>query len=170
MFRDRLSQAYKMAKRTKGSFTLMMLDLNRFKSINDTYGHDAGDIVIKTVGKRTTGILRESDTVARLGGDEFAVILMTSCPEEIRTVADKIRNQIEIPIDIKGHTVQVGCSIGAAIYPLHADDTATLMRYADLAMYEAKRGNKNQVVIYQPENGPGETPGQNGVVKLKQNG
>ncbi len=151
MFNDRLSQTYKLAKRTKGTFTLMMIDLNLFKTINDTYGHDAGDLVIKTIGKRISEVLRESDTVARLGGDEFALILMTSNPQEVKIVADKIKEQIELPIDIKGHTVYVGCSIGAAIYPEHADNTVTLMKYADLSMYEAKRSNRNELVIYTPE-------------------
>ena len=151
MFGDRLEQAYKLSKRTMDCFTLIMIDLNLFKVINDTYGHDAGDIVIKTIGERLPKVLRESDTIARLGGDEFALILMTGDPQVIATVTDKIRDEIVKPIAFNRHTVNVGCSIGAAIYPKHGNDTVTLMRHADIAMYEAKRKKSNVVEFYRSE-------------------
>jgi diguanylate cyclase (GGDEF)-like protein len=128
-----------------------MIDLDLFKIINDTYGHDAGDLVIKTIGDRIKSVLRESDTIARLGGDEFAMILMTSNPQIIKAVTDKIIDAIAQPISYDKYNLTVGCSIGAAIYPKHGDDTVTLMRHADIAMYEAKRNKVNMVVIYKPE-------------------
>jgi diguanylate cyclase (GGDEF)-like protein len=151
MFGDRLEQAYKLAKRSNNHFTLIMIDLDLFKIINDTYGHDAGDLVIKTIGDRLKSVLRESDTIARLGGDEFAMILMTNNPQIIKAVTNKIIDAIAQPISYDKYNLSVGCSIGAAIYPQHGDDTVTLMRHADIAMYEAKRNKVDMVVIYKPE-------------------
>ncbi len=149
MFNDRLDQALKLSTRTGAPFTLMMMDLNKFKQINDTLGHDAGDEVIRTVGRRLPLVLRDCDTVARLGGDEFAILLTTGDHADIKTVADKIRNSILEPIPLRQQSVEIGCSLGAAAYPTHGREVETLMHRADMAMYVAKRTKSNSVVIYE---------------------
>lgn len=149
LFNDRLQQMVELAKRTHAPFSVMMSDLNRFKFINDTLGHHAGDEVIRIVGKRLKNALRDSDTVARLGGDEFAMLLATGDQVHVKTVAQGIQKQIMQIMEIDGHELDVSCSIGIAIYPQHGQDAETLLRHADAAMYQAKRAKKSPV-IYEP--------------------
>ena len=139
MFHDRLTQALMLAKRNRQPGGVMMLDLDRFKYVNDTLGHPVGDLVLKEVSVRLRGVLRESDTVARLGGDEFAILLPSGNPERTRTVAHKIRQSLESPILAEGQPIDVGTSIGIVHYPEHGDDANVLLRRADIAMYAAKR-------------------------------
>ena len=140
LFYDRLEQITMSASRYKTQFALMMMDLNRFKNINDTLGHHIGDRLLKTVGERLQTILRESDTVARLGGDEFAALLPAIDHDEgVTIVAEKIVNALNKPIAVEGHNLSIGISIGLVRCPRDGDKTTLLMQHADLAMYHAKR-------------------------------
>jgi diguanylate cyclase (GGDEF)-like protein/PAS domain S-box-containing protein len=142
LFNDRLGQTIRFAKRVNGQFGLLYLDLDKFKPVNDVYGHDAGDQLLKSVGERIRAQLRESDTVARLGGDEFAVIIPdVKTPEDVALVARKIIAALTAPfvVGAQDNAVEVGTSIGIAIYPADAKDHESLIRKADLAMYAAKQ-------------------------------
>ena len=138
LLHDRLEQALSRARREGHSFCLMMLDLDRFKEINDTLGHDTGDEVLREVAQRLSGLLRRTDTVARLGGDEFAVLLPDTGVEEAEAMARRISECIERPIPRQDHRLLVGTSIGIASHPEHGHDVATLIKRADVAMYVAK--------------------------------
>ncbi|MEP7155545.1 MAG: EAL domain-containing protein [Betaproteobacteria bacterium] len=139
MFHDRLTQALMVAKRQGQRVGVMMLDLDRFKYVNDTLGHPVGDLVLKEVAARLRSLLRESDTVARLGGDEFAILLPSGEPERTNTVASKVLHSLESPILAEGQPIDVGTSIGIVYYPEHGEDANMLLRRADIAMYAAKR-------------------------------
>ncbi len=149
MFHDRLTQAVMLAKRTAQPLSVMMLDLDRFKYINDTLGHPVGDLVLKQVAVRLRGLLRESDTVARLGGDEFAVLLPSGDPDHANKVARKILQTLETPIIVERQPIDIGTSIGIVYCPEHGDDADSLLRRADIAMYAAKRA-KGGFAIYDP--------------------
>jgi len=140
MFIERVNQAIKLARRDGRPPAVMLLDLDRFKTINDTLGHPVGDQVLREAGQRISSALRESDTVARLGGDEFAILLVTGGPERPKTAAQRILQAMEAPIVIDGQSMDVGASIGIAYFPEHGEDASALMRAADVAMYVAKRG------------------------------
>ncbi|MEO8102668.1 MAG: EAL domain-containing protein [Betaproteobacteria bacterium] len=139
MFHDRLVQALLLAKRAAQPVGVMMLDLDRFKYVNDTLGHPVGDMVLKEVALRLRTLLRESDTVARLGGDEFAILLPSGEPERTSIVAHKVLHSLESPIVVQGQPIDIGTSIGIVYYPEHGEDANMLMRHADIAMYAAKR-------------------------------
>lgn len=144
---DRLRQAILRAQRTSIQFAFLLMDLDHFKQINDTLGHQYGDMILKEVAQRVRDSLRETDTVARLGGDEFAVVLATSERVHATQVATKILRSLEEPFIIEGQSLHVGASIGIALYPEHGTDEMTLMRLADVAMYVAKRKTRG-VAIY----------------------
>ncbi len=148
MFNNHLNQTLKLSERNKSKFTFLMIDLDEFKNINDSYGHEAGDAVIKETGMRLKQALRESDLVARIGGDEFAVILMSHEVNDIQAIADKIHLSLAQSIIIGDLKLSTSCSIGAAIYPDHGSDTVTLMRRADISMYVSKRSKSSSVIIY----------------------
>jgi diguanylate cyclase (GGDEF)-like protein len=150
LFNDRLQQAVHVARRSGSPLTVMIMDLDRFKHINDTLGHAVGDDVLREVGARLRGVLRESDTVARLGGDEFGALLTTGSDERIVDVVRKILRCMERPIECDGHSLDVGASIGIARYPEHGDNPGTLIRHADIAMYLAKSAN-SEFAFYDPE-------------------
>lgn len=118
---------------------LLLLDLNGFKQVNDTRGHHVGDALLHAVGRRLIGTLRSNDLVARLGGDEFAILLRDPDPQRAAAIADRLHERLRDPYLIEGGKVEVGASIGVAMFPDHADDVASLMRGADAAMYRAKR-------------------------------
>ncbi len=139
MFNDRLNKAVGEVDHTPTPFSIMMIDLDRFKFINDVLGHDSGDYALRIVAKRLQSVLRKSDTVARLGGDEFGVILPTGNRNRVEDIAKKILRALEEPIAMESQHVDLGGSIGIACFPAHANEASTLMRYADVAMYEAKR-------------------------------
>ncbi len=142
LFNDRLAQSIRLARRDKRGFALLFLDLNKFKLVNDTLGHDAGDELLQQVAARLRRELRDSDTVARVGGDEFTVILPdVGKPEDVEAVARKIVAALSAPIRLerKGRSVEIGTSIGVALYPADADDADALVSAADGAMYQAKQ-------------------------------
>ncbi len=152
LFRDRLTRALARADRNERSVALMFLDLDRFKAINDTLGHDAGDVLLKSVAERLVSGLRRVDTVARLGGDEFAVILEgIRRPEEAATVAQKLLTAMARPFTLDGQEVFVGLSVGIAMYREGGEDAKTLIRNADAAMYRAKEQGRNNFQFYKPE-------------------
>jgi len=140
LFRDRLAQALAQGLRSDFTVALLYLDLDGFKKVNDTLGHDAGDQILKESANRMSAYLRSSDTVARLGGDEFAVILpMSPKREEIEYVAERIVEALRTPFGVKGQEVHIGTSIGIAIYPGDAQTIETLVECADASMYRAKQ-------------------------------
>ncbi|HUO85242.1 MAG TPA: EAL domain-containing protein [Thermoanaerobaculia bacterium] len=139
LFLDRLEQAIASAQRRKELAGMIMMDLDRFKEINDTLGHHFGDDLLEEVGRRLTETLRASDSVARLGGDEFAVAFQASDVQVAEQIAQRLARALEAPFELGGVTVEVEASMGIALYPLHAEDAATLMKRADVAMYDAKK-------------------------------
>jgi diguanylate cyclase (GGDEF)-like protein len=139
LFHDRLRQAVLTAQRERGALALLFIHLDRFKAVNDRFGHRVGDLLLRQVGARLRGMLRGSDIAARLGGDEFAVLLpgMVDLPGA-RRAARRIRRALHPPFTIHGLPHEVRASIGVACYPAHGADADTLMRRADAAMYTAK--------------------------------
>ena len=138
LLKDRIDQIIREANRDKKSFALFMLDLNRFKEINDTLGHHVGDRVLQEIAKFLSGLFRESDAVARFGGDEFAILLRNSSLEQSITIAKRILRVIDEPFLIDGSEFHTSISIGIAHFPEHGNDTNNLLRKADVAMYTAK--------------------------------
>lgn len=140
LFEERLQRAVVRSGRTGSSVALLFIDLDKFKQVNDTYGHQCGDALLRVVGERLVPLVRESDTVARLGGDEFAILLEgLHEAEDAILVAAKIAEAMKEPIDLGESTTTVGCSIGIAVMPDHASDCRSLVQCADSAMYQAKR-------------------------------
>jgi len=151
LFRDRVLQAIRNAKRDKHKLGVLMLDLDRFKEINDTMGHYNGDRLLKQVAMRLENLTRESDTLARLGGDEFGILLQSlEGVEDIGTVAEKIHNAIRPLFTIDGLEIEIQTSIGAVVFPDHGDDVDILIQRVDIAMYVAKKEGRENV-IYSPE-------------------
>jgi diguanylate cyclase (GGDEF)-like protein/PAS domain S-box-containing protein len=139
---DRLDQSIRGAEREGGSFAVLLIDLDRFKDVNDTYGHAAGDALLAQVGPRLRGVLRSVDTIARVGGDEFVVLLPAAGgAENVGRTAEKILESLEAPFAVEGHSTEVSASIGIALYPDHGADGLHLLRAADAAMYMAKRSS-----------------------------
>jgi diguanylate cyclase (GGDEF)-like protein len=141
---DRMSMSIVHARRNKSTMAVVYMDLDGFKQVNDTLGHGAGDILLKMVAERLVATVREEDTVARLGGDEFLLALWhVSGTEDAARVASKAIEAVSKPYAIEGHTVSITISAGVSMYPVHGADTDTLMKSADLALYEAKHAGKN---------------------------
>jgi diguanylate cyclase (GGDEF)-like protein len=149
LFNRLLSQAIRAAQRHNRQLAVAFIDLDQFKLINDTIGHEAGDHLLREVASRLTGCVRESDTIARLGGDEF-VLLLTELSEEkhAATVAQKIVTVLARPFVLLGQEFSVTASIGISTYPLDGLDERTLMKNADIAMYHAKEAGKNNFRFY----------------------
>ena len=151
LFDDRLHQAIAGAQRNKTHLALMFIDLDKFKPVNDTYGHGVGDLLLKEVASRIQDCLRDSDTAARIGGDEFVILLPDiETAQDAGKVGEKIRFSLNQPFELAGHTLQIGSSIGVAVYPEHGSDEKLLVKSADIAMYHAKKNGRNNVKIYQP--------------------
>ncbi len=145
MFLDRLRQALALAHRENHKVCLVFLDLDNFKDINDTYGHDFGDKLLREVADRLAGSMRESDTLARLGGDEFVVILTAvTCMESTATAVQRLLSLFTYPFLIEGKKIYSSASIGISIYPDDGPDTETLLKCADTAMYHSKNEGKAQ--------------------------
>jgi len=146
---ERLDQGLRAAQRRNEPLTVMVLDLDRFKEINDMLGHIAGDAVLKQVAARLQSVMRDSDTVARLGGDEFALVLPMADTDLVRVVARRIALALRAPVEFEGQPLDVAASIGSATFPQHGADAGTLIRHADAAMYVAKRNNSGHA-FYDP--------------------
>ncbi len=152
LLNERLQQSVLKARRDKSSMALMFLDLDKFKPVNDTLGHETGDLLLKQVAQRLLNSMRASDTVARIGGDEFVVLLHAIDLESDATlVADKILHAIKQPFSINRHTIDISGSIGIAVYPQHGDDEKLLLINADVAMYQAKQKGRNGYRLFEPE-------------------
>ena len=144
LVKDRILMAMEMAKRNKTLAAIMYIDLDGFKDVNDNYGHEAGDILLKEVGKRLVSSVRKVDTVARIGGDEFLLLITElQSPESAALIATKVLQFVSEPFDLDGKHATVGASIGIALYPDHGNDAATLIKQADKAMYVIKNSGKN---------------------------
>ncbi len=139
LLQDRLEQALTARGRDRRPLGLLLLDLDRFKEINDTFGHHYGDLLLRQVGPRIEGVLRASDTVARLGGDEFAVLLPRNDEAGAVRTARKIGEALDTPFLVEDQSLQLGGSVGIALCPDHGTDARALLRHADVAMYVAKR-------------------------------
>ncbi|MDH5391929.1 MAG: EAL domain-containing protein [Gammaproteobacteria bacterium] len=149
---DRLEQNISKAKRDQGSLTLIMMDLDRFKEINDTLGHHAGDELLQLVSNRLIHSLREVDTVARLGGDEFAILIPDCDRERSKIIAQKIQQSMQAALEINEQSLYIHGSLGIAIYPQHGTDVETLLKNADIAMYASKRNNSDyEIYVYEQE-------------------
>ena len=151
MFLGELDRSIARAARHGGGFAICFIDLDRFKTINDTLGHDAGDELLKVMAGRLRAAVRKSDLVARLGGDEFVVLLEGGAGPDLAAVADKLLAAIGEQVTIGGCHFLVTGSIGVGLYPDDGDDAATLLKHADAAMYLAKENGKNNVQFYTDE-------------------
>jgi diguanylate cyclase (GGDEF)-like protein len=151
LLRDRLDQSLAAATRSDGEVALLLIDLDRFKEINDSLGHSYGDKLLCQVGPRLQSVLREGDTVGRQGGDEFAVLLPSvDGVAEAEVVAERLREALHRPFDVDGVVLDVEASIGIVLSPWHGTDSEELLRNADIAMYAAKE-LKSGAVVFQPE-------------------
>jgi len=145
---DRLALAIAHARRHTSTMAVMYLDLDGFKQINDTLGHDTGDTLLRMVANRLVAAVRQEDTVARLGGDEFVIALWESNHADgVARLASKVIHAVSQPYSIRGHDVNITASVGVGIYPTHGEKVETLMKSADLALYDAKRAGKNDYRI-----------------------
>ncbi|KTD66118.1 GGDEF domain-containing sensory box protein [Legionella spiritensis] len=147
-FDTTLSLWIERAKKNKEELALLLIDIDNFKTINDTLGHQIGDILLKNVAKRMSGCLRKNDFIARLGGDEFVVILAITNQTDIEKVAGKINQALSDPFEFGEYHLETACSIGICYYPGGGSNAGDLMRNADMAMYQAKKNGKNQYAIY----------------------
>lgn len=144
LFLDRLIQNVNNAARVGSRLAVLFIDLDRFKEANDTFGHDAGDLLLRRVADRIRAVVRETDTVARLGGDEFVVILQNFGDlEQVKQVVEKILNGLAFSFEIDTHSIEISSSIGVAVFPQDANIADDLMKNADHAMYAAKTAGRN---------------------------
>jgi diguanylate cyclase (GGDEF)-like protein/PAS domain S-box-containing protein len=140
---DRLRYAIALSERSGAPLAVLMMDLDRFKNINDSFGHDQGDELLRVVATRLQVVARETDTVARLGGDEFVILLQSpGRPEDVASIAARVIDSIAMPIELGGLALRVGASLGIAMYPADGLDAASLLKNADTAMYESKANGK----------------------------
>ena len=152
LFADRLEQAVVRSERTRTSMALMLIDIDDFKLVNDSFGHDAGDKLIKAVGDLISKSLRRADTIARLGGDEFAVIIEgIEGPEDAISIADNLTTILEHNVRLDDQETYTSASIGIAVYPGDGNDARALLKNADTAMYRAKESGRHCFQFYKPE-------------------
>jgi diguanylate cyclase (GGDEF)-like protein/PAS domain S-box-containing protein len=152
LLNDRLAQATSHLRRHEGLLAVCFMDLDHFKPINDQYGHEVGDQVLKETASRLRAALRGGDTVARLGGDEFVILIAEAAHmEEIDVVLDRLLARMAEPMELGGATVRLSASIGVTVFPFDDSDTDTLLRHADQAMYAAKQEGRNRYHVFDPE-------------------
>ncbi|WP_370979766.1 putative bifunctional diguanylate cyclase/phosphodiesterase [Agaribacterium sp. ZY112] len=149
LFYDRVHKSLVRAKRTNGNIALLLFDLDRFRNINDSLSHEAGDTLLKQIAFRLKDELRDTDTVARLGGDEFVIVLENiERPQDIEDIADKLLKRVAEPVEVQGHELRCTASIGISLYPKDGEGIDQLLKYADLAMSRAKSNGKNRTQFY----------------------
>jgi diguanylate cyclase len=149
---DRISQAIALAKRHNDKLAVLFLDLDRFKTVNDTYGHAVGDELLRAVAHRLKSMIRSSDTVSRQGGDEFVMLLGEVNDENLLSLKiEKLHEVITAPYDIAGNSLDIGSTIGISVFPKDGEDTETLLRNADTAMYHAKKRGRNKYLFFTPD-------------------
>jgi diguanylate cyclase (GGDEF)-like protein len=152
MFHDELDRALRRSAQQHTGFAVLFLDLDRFKFVNDTLGHDAGDALLKVMAKRLSSLLRGVDRLARLGGDEFVVLLdQVTDPAALSKVASRLLTELAEPLQLAGRTMQISGSVGISLYPADGQDAATLLKNADTAMYLAKSRGKNNFQFFTPD-------------------
>lgn len=152
LLEDRLAQAIAHAQRLQRPMAVVFVDLDRFKLVNDTLGHDKGDLLLKIVGHELAGAVRVGDTVARSGGDEFVIVMSDLAHEDdVSRVVDKLTASLSRPFSIAGHDLYASASIGVALYPKDGETVQDLLRNADTAMFRAKESGKGQHCFYSPE-------------------
>jgi diguanylate cyclase (GGDEF)-like protein len=151
LFNDRLGIAVLNARRRNTGLAVMYIDLDRFKFVNDSLGHAAGDQLLIEIGQRIKRCVRSTDTVARMGGDEFTVLLTESSAEtDAVQIAGRLIEAVAQPVSLRGEDVYVGASIGIALYPQDAQDAEAIKKHADVAMYEAKQAGRGQYCVFDP--------------------
>ncbi len=154
LLNDRIDHAVLHARRNKEYAGVMLVDLDKFKFVNDNLGHDAGDELLKEVASRMKSILRASDTVSRLGGDEFVIVLEgVAHPEDCAVVGQKLMEVIAKPMVLGGSAMDIGASVGISVYPLDGEDATSLMKNADIAMYQVKSEGRGKFQFYEREMG-----------------
>ena len=152
LFYDRIEQAIKSAKRNKTAFAILLLDLDRFKEINDSLGHNNGDALLVKVSKRLKKVLNEENTIARIGGDEFGILLeQIQDIQDASKIAQSIIQVFKEPFVIQNNTIFISCSIGISIYPNDGKSAESLLKYADNAMYQAKSEDRGGYRFYKKE-------------------
>lgn len=152
LFREHLNQALLQAKRSGGTMALLYLDIDDFKIINDTMGHDTGDAFLRVFAERVRGALREIDTCARMGGDEFTILLpVVDGPANVETVARRIFQSIQCPWDVGEYQFTATVSMGIAVYPNDGADAASLLKHVDSALYQVKGHGRNGYQFYRTE-------------------
>ncbi|KTD47127.1 GGDEF domain-containing sensory box protein [Legionella rubrilucens] len=147
-FETTLDQWMEKAKKNKEELALLLIDVDNFKTINDTLGHHVGDQLLRNLAKRMSGCIRKTDFIARLGGDEFVVLLKLTEQTDIEKIAGKINQALSTPFEIGEYHLETGCSIGICYYPTGGQTANELLRNADTAMYRAKKNGKNQYTIF----------------------
>lgn len=150
LLHDRLQHEIGLSKRERASFGVILMDLDRFKEVNDTLGHGVGDEVLREVGRRLEKAIRAEDTVARLGGDEYVLLIHNLKPEDAGLIANKIYTALSKPFHWQNQSIDLGASLGLSFYPSQCDDASELLRCADIAMYVAKRSGQGYA-LYAPD-------------------
>ena len=151
LFRDRAETAIRIARRDDEKLAIVYIDIDEFKVINDTMGHEAGDILLKELSQRFQECVRDSDTVSRVGGDEFTILMLKiTCHEDVSIVAERILKSNLIPIKINDQDILPKTSLGISIFPKDGDNIGMLLKKSDAAMYFAKENGKNQFMFYKP--------------------
>jgi diguanylate cyclase (GGDEF)-like protein len=150
LLHNQLEHEIELSKRAHTPFAVALMDLNRFKEVNDTLGHNVGDELLREVGRRLQGAVRAVDTVARLGGDEYVVLIHDLKPKDVPIIANKILATLDKPFHWKNQSIDIGASLGFSLYPSQCTDAGGLLRCADIAMYVAKRAGK-AYALYAPD-------------------
>ena len=149
LFFERVDQALALARRNGTRLALLFIDLDKFKPINDTWGHAVGDQLLRAVAERLTGRLRDADTVGRIGGDEFVILLhQVGDADYAARVADELRLSLAQPFELAGLTLNISASIGVALFPDHGQDAIELSRHADDGMYQAKQAGGDGLRLF----------------------
>lgn len=147
LMNDRLDQILSRSKRSQSIFAIVYMDLNGFKTVNDSYGHDVGDLLLQEVAKRLKNCVRPTDTIARLGGDEFLIIFAgLTRGEDVLVVANKVHDCFVTAFPVENHQVKIKAGIGISLYPDHGEDQETLIKAADYAMYLSKKRGRSFVI------------------------